>query len=310
MNAEKPMAFAFRKKETVRKGVCRLTRKRIERALKCLEARDKPGAVHGVRKEIKKLRSILRLVRADLGTRSYKRETGALREAAGCLAGARDAYVKLQAFEHLVEHFKGQLAQQPFTHTRKALQENCRAEIKQFLEAGSAKAVRSVLEKMAKRSADFKIKSNGWPAISPGIKWSYACGRSGYQKALAAPIPENFHEWRKRVKDLWYHLRLLLPIWPEQIGAAAQALSQLADFLGDDHDLVLLQEQVKKTDNLPPEELEALEGLVELRHKELRNAALAIGVRFYAEKPSVFCKRLGQYWKTWTKEPEPQAVSA
>ncbi len=306
MNSEIPMSFAFRKKESVHKGICRLVCKRIERALECLDAKDKPGAVHGVRKEIKKLRSILRLVRSELGTRNYRRETAALREMAGHLAGARDAYVKLQAFEHLIEHFHGQLAKQPFIETRKALQENCRGEIKQFLEAGSAKVVRGLLQKMARRSEDFKIKSDGWTAIAPGVKWSYGCGRQSYQEVLSDPNPETFHEWRKRVKDLWYHLRLLSPIWPEQMSAAAQTLGQLSDYLGDDHDLVLLEQQVKKKDHIPPEELETLNGLVELRHKELRGAALAIGARYYAEKPAVFCKRLGQYWKTWAEEPELQ----
>lgn len=305
MNFEISMSFAFRKKESVQKGICRLVCKRIERALECLEAKDKPDAVHGVRKEIKKMRSILRLVRVELGPRNYRRETDALREMASHLASARDAYVKLQAFEDLITHFHGQLAKQPFIVTRKALQENCRTEVKQFLEAGAAKTVRGLLQKMARRSADFKIKGRDWPAISPGIKWSYGCGRKAYQVAASDLTPENLHEWRKRVKDLWYHLRLLTPMWPEQVGAAAQTLGQLADYLGDDHDLVLLQEQIGKKNHIPPQEIEALNGLIDLRHKELRSAALATGARFYAEKPAIFCKRLGQYWKTWTKEPEP-----
>jgi CHAD domain-containing protein len=61
---------------------------------------------------------------------------------------------------------------------------------------------------------------------------------------LKDPASENFHEWRKRVKDLSYHLQMLNPIWPEQICAAASELKELSDYLGDDHDLVLLEQAI------------------------------------------------------------------
>jgi hypothetical protein len=48
--------------------------------------------------------------------------------------------------------------------------------------------------------------------------------------------------------------------------------------------------------------LEILNGLIEQRQRELRAAALALGARFYAEKPSTFCDRLGGYWQTWRRE--------
>jgi hypothetical protein len=39
--------------------------------------------------------------------------------------------------------------------------------------------------------------------------------------------------------------------------------------------------------------------LIELRQKELRSAALALGARFYAAKPSQFCHRIENYWHAW-----------
>ena len=44
--------------------------------------------------------------------------------------------------------------------------------------------------------------------------------------ALEKPDPENFHRWRKEVKDLWYQLRLLAPlnrIVLEKLGVALKA---------------------------------------------------------------------------------------
>jgi hypothetical protein len=48
----------------------------------------------------------------------------------------------------------------------------------------------------------------------------------------------RFHTWRRRVKDHWYHMRLL-----EHLNATAHArarrLTRLEAWLGDDHNLVL-----------------------------------------------------------------------
>lgn len=49
---------------------------------------------------------------------------------------------------------------------------------------------------------------------------------------------------------------------------------------------------------------DVLKALADQRHDYLRAQALALGARFYEEKPSVFCKRLRQYWKRWRREPK------
>jgi hypothetical protein len=46
---------------------------------------------------------------------------------------------------------------------------------------------------------------------------------------LQNPAPEDFHRWRKRVKDLWYHVSLLERAWPEQMEALAKELKTLSD---------------------------------------------------------------------------------
>ena len=46
-------------------------------------------AVHSARKDMKKLRALLRLVRGELGASVYRRENACFREAAAALAGLR-----------------------------------------------------------------------------------------------------------------------------------------------------------------------------------------------------------------------------
>lgn len=102
------------------------------------------------------------------------------------------------------------------------------------------------------------------------------------------------------------------PIWPEQLDAIASELGTLGDNLGDDHDLAVLRQDLEQWSpgDRHSRELETLNGLIEERQRELRAAALALGARFYAEKPSMFCSRLAGYWQTWRREKKSVTPSA
>src|SRR5581483_1114457 len=107
---------------------------------------------------------------------------------------------------------------------------------------------------------------------------------------LREPGAENFHEWRKRVKNLLYHVELLEPLWPEQMCALARDLDALAELLGDDHDLHMLrQTAIKRSVNVDFEaESAELFSLIDPRQDELRTKALKLGKRIFREKPSDF----------------------
>src|SRR5678815_4162993 len=104
------MAFCFKRRESVEKAIRRLGCERIERALECLKDCSRAEAIHCARKDIKRVRAILRLARANIARKEFRRLTKLLREAASHLAAPRDAYVKARTLKDLASHFKGQLA--------------------------------------------------------------------------------------------------------------------------------------------------------------------------------------------------------
>jgi CHAD domain-containing protein len=295
------MAFHFKKKKSVSKVVRRLCRARIENALAFLEKDDRLAAVHDVRKDIKKARAVLRLVRRETTRNFYRKGNRRLRAAANCLTAARDARVKLNAFEKLVHHFSRKLSPRPFPKTKRLLKKHRRAAEKQFLRDGSIGKAKHILQKTKRQFDGFEIKASGWAAIAPGLKKSFARGRKALETVRTGPSPENFHEWRKRVKDLWYQVRMLRPACPKGLRAAADELKMLGELLGDDHDLVLLKEFVAKADG-EMEEAKWLNRLIDSWQKELRSAALKSGERFFPEKPAVFCRQLKSRWKFWRAE--------
>jgi len=301
------MAFCFKRKESVPKAIRRLGRERVEDALECLKDCGHGEAIHCARKDIKKVRALLRLVRSAIDKKEFRRLTKFLREMAKRLAEPRDAYVKVKTLTDLMRRFKGQLAPGALRHIRAELRNAFQDEMKRFTKNKIPKAIERLLLRAAKELKHLEVKGTGWIVLSPGVKAAYADGRHAYQIALKDSLPENFHEWRKHAKALWYQVTLLRRVWPEQMDAIAGELEMLGEYLGDDHDLVMLRQTVQEmcAGEHHPRELEALNGLIEQRQRELRAAALAIGARFYDETPSAFCKRLAGYWKIWCREKKP-----
>jgi hypothetical protein len=148
---------------------------------------------------------------------------------------------------------------------------------------------------------DWSPDGGDWPLVGGGLRRSYRRGRNRFADVRDDPSAENVHEWRKRVKDLWYHLRLLTTAWPAVVGESADETHELADLLGDHHDLAVLAEDARgRPDRFDSAaDLEALVAAAERRQDELLAAALGLGERIYAEKPKAFARRYQAYWAAW-----------
>lgn len=290
------MPFCFKKKESVAKAVRRLCCERIDDALETLNKSERLEAVHAVRKEIKKLRSVLRLMRHQISYDTYCKSNGELRDAAGRLTGFRDAQVRLNAFDTLVKEYKRKLPARSLPKIKNGLRQNCRAEAKKL--SPLTASLKDALCCSRQQLGALKIQSTGWKAIAPGLKKTYGRGRKAIGIVRKNPSPENFHEWRKRVKDLGYQLRLLCPASPRRLSRRSRKLEKLGDLLGDDHDLFMLRGFISEK-FMHAFHADAINQLISSRQKELRSAALKLGARFYHEKPRRFCRRVGDYWKTW-----------
>src|SRR2546423_4732321 len=96
------MAYRVKRKESVARAVRRLASERVEKAIEALHDRRIAWGIHAARKQIKQISSLLKLVRARIPKKSYRRSAAVLRKAAKHLAETRDSYVKLHALKALV----------------------------------------------------------------------------------------------------------------------------------------------------------------------------------------------------------------
>lgn len=260
-----------------------------------LRKANRASAIHNVRKEIKKVHAILRLVKQEIPRRDYVKMVKVLRKTSSRLAPSRDARVMLREFLKLVQKSAGKF---PVTH--EALLKHCRSETRKFRKEKSSALTDRCLRKANRRVGCLKISAKGWALIESGLRRSYHRGQEKFKLANREPASENFHDWRKSVKDLWHHLQMICPKRPTDIRAFTDDLALLAEQLGEEHDLYLLSQFVKE--NSSTVEGRALNHLIEARQKKLRVASLKLGAIVFREPPTVVCRRLKRHWKDWCKE--------
>lgn len=288
------MAFRFKKSESPGRAVRRVCRERVGKASAGLRQNGCPAAVHGARKEIKKVRAALELVCGGPTNKAGRRAGKSLRKAAKCLAASRDARVMLRAFENLAADVTGR-----FPQLHDALSEHARRELRGKEANQAVKKAGHFLRKARSRLKDFKIHADGWAAIGPGLKRTLSLGRKSFVAVLARPDSDSLHEWRKHVKELWYQMALLSPAWSRATGRLLDDLEILGRQLGEEHDLSLLKEFVGRRDDA--RERCAIGRLIGARQKVLRASVVKLGKRFFGGQLAVLLARLEREWKAWQR---------
>jgi CHAD domain-containing protein len=270
--------YRLKQGEPVPEGIARIARGRIDHAIDALTDATEEG-VHEARKDMKKLRALLRLVRGDIGEKTFRRESTCFRDAARELSGVRDADVMLATLSELEDRYGAETGP-----VRQAV------EAHRIRTAGggrerAAKTAIAVLAEARRRVGDWPLERDGFVALEDGLRRTYRDGRRDWRAALKDPSTENLHEWRKRVKDLWYHHSILEETWKPVMKVLAGEAHELSDRLGDDHDLAVLLDFGA----------DSLEPVIATRRQELQDEAFAYGSRLYADKPKVYVKRI-EHW--------------
>ena len=304
-------AYRLEPDETVRSGVLRCAAAQLDRAVTELtegvEA-DPETAVHTARKAIKKERSLLRLTRGSIGDRRRGRENRALRHAARTLSAARDAEAMLATLDDLSTRYAGQLPERTFGAVREPLERRRDVQREQLAGSDLIARVAAELAGVRARLDDWELYDDGWGMLEVGLRRSYRDGRRAFHRAREHRSGADWHQWRKRVKDLWYQQRLLSAVAGPVCAGQAKDAHRLADLLGDDHDLVVLRHALAGEASHAVADLDAVAGLIDHRQEELRRQALQLGGRVYAEKPKPFVRRMRAMWRAGRGQQAAAAV--
>jgi CHAD domain-containing protein len=296
------VAGAFKAKKSATREARKILLSQIGKALQPLEeARPTDEHIHRARKQIKKARATLRLLRKSLPRSRYRAENDCLRNAAQPLSQARDAAVLLRTLDHLDNGSAG--VDGAASLRRQLFEERSRARAVIAGPYGLPRA-RRLLHNARAQASHWQLNRQGWSVVGPGLKKVYARGRNALAAARRTPSDEKLHEWRKQCKYLRHQLELLEPAWPGPLGCLAQEAHLLSDLLGDDHDLAVLRDKARLNRALRADQArrEALLALIDARRHPLQLKALRLGKRLYADSPKRFSERLEHYWHAWRQE--------
>ena len=268
------------------------------------------GAVHESRKSIKRVRALLRLIRSEIPDRIFAFENQSLRDTARLLSAVRAAQGVLNAATSVHQLYSDLLAQGTFEEMLSRLvRRRDVAELNAVDDPNLVGRVVRGLERAYHRYGSWPTDPEAqevygigirdtYDAMSPGLSRTYDNGRQTMVTAYRRGAAGDFHEWRKRVKDMRHQMEFLAPLWPEVVVGTAMTLDRLGNILGEDNDLGELLSLVRERPDLcpNPRERSLFRALAAQRRSELQLAAEILGRRVYAEKPKAISGRFGEYW--------------
>src|SRR5216110_4141197 len=288
------MGFKLKLREPLPDGLKRVFREQIESALKLCRhpARERGLTVHEVRKHLKKLRAAMRLAISEVGKNQHVREDRCVRKIGKLVSDLRDAQVRLQTLIPLRDKKTKHSGKNHFPHIEELLSLERESFSAAF--AGWQKQAIPQPERLEARLLKWPLQGLTWKQICGAVCKIYKRGQRGLAKTIGDPDSENFHAWRKRVKDLWYQLRILQPLNRVVLEEMAHDAEVLGELLGREHDFDFLLARLEREsgDEALADELSQLQKLITKRCKRLRRDVVELGRRFYAEPSKAFGKRI------------------
>ncbi|WP_158681594.1 CHAD domain-containing protein [Microbulbifer pacificus] len=225
------MSYRFHPQEPPGREMQRIGGEQISAALRTCTQPDKEGATHQIRKHCKKMRALARLLQKtdDRTEKYYRFENAHYRRIAELLSASRDA---VSLHDALVR----QLGGERFPETAALLQSRIDTGDTQ----DALQQARELLQQGAEHIGNHAFGGLDRKDLKRGYARSYRRTFKAAQKALDKYDDTAIHTLRKRVKDQWYHTRLLQTLQPKKIGRRRARLKILASALGDWRDLRLL----------------------------------------------------------------------
>jgi CHAD domain-containing protein len=238
--------------------------------------------VHNARKSLKKARGGLRLCRPAMADEDFQAHNLTLRDAGRLLSPLRDGHSQLHLFRgfeddtrlpgsHIESALHAELSQARHTFDTTNARQRCTEMIAH---------VREALDCAALGDAD---------ACIDGLCRIYRKGRRALTQARRKNSAARRHELRKQAK----YLRVALEVIDAPDYLQAQHLARrIASWLGEDHDLAVLRQQIERSGEGSKSADERWIHRIEERQDKLQRKAFAKAEIVFEEKPKGFAANL------------------
>jgi hypothetical protein len=291
------MAYRFKLNEPMERGFERIAGEQLDRAIAHLEAATgtDAAAVHETRKDLKRIRALLRLVRPALAGETFKDVNRALRDVGRSLSVTRDIDVLEQLVMRLVAagDLKAAIAarlRKAFVAARLALATDAQRSLDVADLVTRLQNCRETIEK-----AELDFGSAG--LYTTGLAHCFENCRTMFDDAFSRD-DAAIHAWRKSVQLHWRHMQLVSAAWPEYCNARIAEARAISALIGEERDLGMLQAFANSSAvTLTPAMLSSLEPLVTTLRRPLQTQARLRAERLLAEGTAGLCRRIETYWE-------------
>lgn len=267
----------------------------LDQAVLRLRAAGPPSddSVHDLRRALKRARAALRLMRPAIGEVRYRGANQLLRDAGRAFREVRDAAVLPEVLAMLAKRHPVARGTE-LDRTLRILRANrLRARRDLLRSSAASEPALRLLKRALDAATQWSIPRSDAGALSSGLRCVYRKGRRGFAKAKGQRATETLHEWRKQVKYLQNALFALAALAPEpnaRVAKVGERVSELADALGEDHDLAVLLQELHGDAYaaVAPRTREMLFRLIGRDRGKLQKHILSVAAKVYRSKPRRF----------------------
>jgi hypothetical protein len=292
------MAFRIAAGQAIEGEVRRIADRQLQLAIAGLKAtgdRESDRRVHTARRHVKKVRALIRLVEPCLagGGEATQRR---LRKVSRMLAAVADGEAIVGTLDALARRYPHDLSASTFAALQAVLQAH---EARVDHDAARASVLRTAARRLAwerTKVPTWRLTRRGLRAIAPGLRRSVRAARRAMRRAVADPTTRRYNAWRRRVKDLWFHLRLLEGWTGGALAEEQLLLERLDGLLGEAHNCALLCDVLAAHGVGSRQESARILRLVRRYRCDLRRRAEGLAPRVHATKPRAFVTRVADRW--------------
>jgi len=291
----KSAKVSLRRGETLREGLLRSFDRLTDSIVKqSSSTQTDEQRTHRIRTMIKRLRSLLRLIRPGVDAAFFDQENERLRNAARILSPARDSEVALDTLKTLPvnDHSRREAVDVALSGLEPRIQ-------REKAHQPDLTELKEDVRETRSRIRTLKFQGTEQQIIEEAIRKIYRQGRQRMKEATRTDEDAAYHRWRIRAKNLYYELQFLESFWPKRLHRMVSRLSKLQDRIGLDHDIAVLRAELKRTPEAfgGKERVGRIVSCLDSHTQKLRRSAVPLGRKILGKKPKRFARQLARRWQ-------------
>ena len=248
------------------------------------------GSIHSARKGLKRARTEVRLLRDSVGRSRYSWANSGLRNAARAVTHLRDSSALLKTIRKFLvreQRPRCRASLRELQHSLKIAAASIRSEV---YVRESARLVDTVMQRVRR----WRVPDAGSDKLLKSMGRIYGKGRKALEAARANGSDDNLHELRKQTKYLEHAMSIFARSNAGDLEKFIESAHVTAACLGDDHDLVLLQQRIQELDKDAQEACEDLDPKIKHLRRQLQQKAQKRAAFLYHRKRKEFLRLLGK----------------